>query len=291
MLEKCYFDPARNSATAPRNDDAAEIIRMENVKRWVSHSGMSDTGRHAAAVAELPIGIHALSSVVQGLIIHSDWLDAYGVEESRFNRVSRETLPIAERLRLVFEGDARSLIVRRAPEQRTVGTCRDFSLMLCAFLRSKGIAARLRCGFANYLAEGWEDHWVAEYWDDMTQQWRLSDAQLDEVLKEKCRIAFDPSDTPRHQFMTAGQAWLACRAGTCDPDCFGHGAVKGLWFVKVNVVRDHYAVNNRETSAWDGWRAALTGKRVVSDQDRELLDSIAARPEQPIIAIDPIWPK
>lgn len=262
---------------------------MENVDRWISHSAMSDTGRHHTAVAGLPSGIGALNSVVQGLIIHTDWLDAYGVQESQFDRISRETLPVADRLGLVLERDPSGFTAGRPPALRTVGTCRDFALMLCGFLRSKGISARLRCGFADYFGEGWEDHWVCEYWDERTLQWRLSDAQIDELLKAKCNIGFDPSDTPRQQFMTAGQAWMACRAGKFDPDRFGHGAVKGLWFTGVNVVRDHYAINNRETSAWDSWRAAPETKRVVSDRDGALLDKLAACPEQPIIEVIPDW--
>jgi hypothetical protein len=59
--------------------------------------------------------------------------------------------------------------------------------------------------------------------------------------------------------------------------------------VKVNVVRDHYAINNRETSAWDGWRAALHPEQVVSEQDWALLDNIAACPEQPMAEISPDW--
>jgi Transglutaminase-like superfamily len=133
---------------------------MESIERWTSQSAMSDIGRHGAAVAELPSGAGALSAVVQGVVIHTDWLSAYGVDESQFDRVSRETLPVAERLSLVLGRDAPALRIGRSPAQRTVGTCRDFALMLCAFLRSKGIAARLRCGFADYLGDGWEDHWV-----------------------------------------------------------------------------------------------------------------------------------
>lgn len=263
---------------------------MENVERWISHSPMSDTRRHSSAVAELSSSVNALNGVVQGVIIHTDWLGAYGVDESRFDGVSRETLPVAERLALILDSDARALAVRRTPALRTVGTCRDFALMLCAFLRGKGIPARLRCGFADYLTDGWEDHWVCEYWDRETQCWRLSDAQIDEVLKEKRKIAFDPADTPRQLFMTAGQAWMACRSGKCDPDRFGHGATKGLWFMKVNLVRDHYAINNRETSAWDAWRAAPKSKRVVSDQDWALLDNIASCPEQTLADLNPDWP-
>lgn len=267
-----------------------ETPSMENVERWMRHSAMSDTGRHDAVVAELPSDIGTLNGVVQGIIIHTDWLSAYGVDDAQFDRVSRDTLPVAERLTLALEYDPRAFIVRRPPARRTVGTCRDFALMLCGFLRSKKISARVRCGFANYFGDGWEDHWVCEYWDPQTQIWRLSDAQLDEVLREKCKVAFDPADLPRGSFMTAGQAWMACRSHECDSDSFGHGEVKGLWFAKVNTVRDHYAVNNREISAWDGWRAAPASKRAVSVSDCAWLDGIAARPEQPIIDVSPDWP-
>jgi hypothetical protein len=263
---------------------------MENLERWVRHSAMSDTTRYGAAVTALPSGIGALNGVVQGVIIHSDWLGAYGVAESDFARVSRETLPVVERLAHVLDGDARALTERRPPAQRSVGTCRDFALMLCAFLRSQAIPARLRCGFAGYLIDdGWEDHWVCEYWDRRTQCWRLSDAQMDEVLSERRRISFDPSDTPRHLFVTAGQAWAACRSGECDPDRFGHGAAKGWWFAGVNVVRDHFAINNRETSEWDTWRAAPKSKRVIADSDWALLDDLAGRPEQPVADLNPDW--
>lgn len=263
---------------------------MEDVARWTGHSAMTDLGRYDALVAELPSRVDALSGVVQGVLIHTDWLDAYGVDISEFDGASRNTLPIAERLSLVLERDARAIPVARPPARRTVGTCRDFALMLCAFLRGKGIAARLRCGFADYLTDGWEDHWVCEYWDRDALAWRLADAQMDEVLRTQCRIAFDPADVPGRAFMTAGQAWTACRAGKCDPDRIGHGALRGLWFVKVNVVRDHYAINNREISAWDSWRGAPASRRVVSDADIALLDSLAIRPEQPVVEVAPDWP-
>ncbi len=55
---------------------------MENIERWISHSAMSDTGRHAAAVAELPIRRwRPQSDSCRVVIIHTDWLKAYGVDE------------------------------------------------------------------------------------------------------------------------------------------------------------------------------------------------------------------
>src|ERR1700710_2122443 len=138
---------------------------MENVERWIRHSAMSDTGGHDAAIGEMPTDIGGFNAIVQGFIIHTEWLGAYGVDAAAFATLSRDTLPAADRLALVLKGDARPLVVRRSPEKRTVGTCRDYALVLCGLLRSKGVSARLRCGFANYLGDGWEDHWVCEYWD------------------------------------------------------------------------------------------------------------------------------
>lgn len=160
--------------------------------------------------------------------------------------------------------------------------------MLSSFLRSKGIPSRVRCGFANYFNNRWENHWVCEYWDQQAQTWCLSDPQIDGLLKDRCRIEFDPKDVPRYAFVTAGQAWLAFRGSWSDPNRFGHGEITGSWFIKVNVLRDHYAVNGHETSAWDGWRAAALPKRVV-DQHIALLDDLAARPEQQLVEMVPDW--
>ena len=33
------------------------------------------------------------------------------------------------------------------PERRFVGNCRHFTVLLCAFLRARGVPARARCGF------------------------------------------------------------------------------------------------------------------------------------------------
>lgn len=79
--------------------------------------------------------------------------------------VSRETLPVAQRLTRILEHNACPSRISRSPDSREIGTCRDLALMLCSMPRGKGIAARPRCGFASYFNAGWEDHWVCEYWD------------------------------------------------------------------------------------------------------------------------------
>jgi Transglutaminase-like superfamily len=257
--------------------------------RWAGHTRMSHPGKHALLVADLPAGVGALISVVQGLLIHSDWLDAYPIEKERFSGMSRETLPIADRLSRILENSALPLHVTRPPCDRSVGTCRDYALMLCSLLRSHEVPARLRCGFASYFGERWEDHWVCEYWDSAAATWRLGDAQLDDTLRDRLAIPFDHADVPRGSFVAAGQAWRECRAGQADPERFGCGAVAGMWFLKVNVLRDHGALNNRETSPWDGWRDAPPARRRVGAAEMPLLDRVAADPAGAFVDAGPDW--
>ena len=262
---------------------------MAEVARWAAQSAMSDPEEFAEMVGQLPAGASALSKIIQGVLIHLAYLSAYGLDEGAYAERSRETLPVAERLRRIFEIDRAPLEIARPPAKRSLSTCRDFALMICALLRAGGAPARLRCGFAAYLGAAWEDHWLCEYWDASAALWRLADAQLDDRLCARLQIAFDPSDVPRGSFLTAGEAWADCRTGRREAANFGQSPTFGLWFMHVNVVRDHYALNNRETSSWDGWRAAPGPRRIIAPEDFARLDALADRPESPLTKMTPRW--
>jgi hypothetical protein len=219
------------------------VRSMENAERWIKHNLMSDPAGHIDLVAELPSDISALDRTVQGLLVYSDWLAAYGLDNADYRTVSRNTLPVAgcrSTRRYPRKRPARfaSRAATRQARGRDLSKFRAHAVRLSAQQRRR---RQVRCGFADYLGTAWEDHWVCEYWEGHAQQWRLSDAQLDSLIAAKCQIDFDPADEPRHVFMTAGEAWLACRDGKLDPRHFGHGNVTGSWFIKINVIRDHSA--------------------------------------------------
>jgi hypothetical protein len=44
---------------------------------------MTDPGERAPLVSDLPSSVGGLINVVQGLLIHVDWLDAYPVDKGR----------------------------------------------------------------------------------------------------------------------------------------------------------------------------------------------------------------
>jgi len=244
---------------------------MVDLAYYGSHGPLSDPGALAFAIDSLPGDVGALVTAVQGLLLHDHYGgELYGEAPSDFVAHSRATLPVVERLAAVLSGNSAPLDHGRPPFERSVGTCRDYALLLCAMLRQHGTPARVRCGFADYFGgPGWEDHWVTEYWLDDANRWALADAQLDEVHRRHLSIAFDTLDMPRDRFRLAWQAWRACRAGA-DPSHYGHGEATGLWFVEVNLVRDLNALAKRETSPWDGWRR-------VRDQDRMFDEARLAR--------------
>lgn len=266
----------------------AAMATMENPDRWRYHGPMSAPGAGSLNFDGLPGDAAALCRIVQGVLIHSDWLTAYGVSEAQFRTVSRETLPLAGRLRQIADLDGSALTTERAPDRRAVGTCRDYALMLCGMLRQQGMPARVRCGFAAYFTREWEDHWICEYWHD--GRWCRADAQLDRIIAPRLDIGFDLADLPDDMFITAGEAWRRCRAGEVDPMDFGHGAqASGMWFVRVNVVRDHHSVNGRETSDWDTWRQATAAHHILSDSECAETDEIAAHPAAPSAGLNPSW--
>lgn len=234
---------------------------------YLRQGPLSDPRHQAAALAALPGEVAALCQAVQGLLLHDYYGPRlYGDPPRRIAEASRATLPVAERLDSILAASAAPLAQARQPFERAVGTCRDFALLLCAALRQRGTPARVRCGFARYFsAEGWEDHWVCEYWRPAEARWALADAELDEAHRRHLGIAFDIADLPRGQFLLACEAWERCRADPGRALDFGHGEARGAWFVLVNLARDLLALAKRETSAWDTWRRWPAAERALDE--------------------------
>lgn len=241
------------------------------------HGALGDPGRHADALHNLDSRAGTLAAIVQGLLIHGDWLELYGLGDADFPDASRTTLPVAQRLDAILAVNASLLTTTRTPTQRSVGTCRDDALMLCALLRTNSVPARVRCGFATYFEPGkFEDHWVCEYWHDARERWALADAQLDEAHCRVLGIGFDTNDLPDGAFVNAGQAWTLFRSSAAKGSDFGHGDATGAWFLRVNLERDLRALQKQETSNWDSWREAPSATRMVDDDGAVRCDEITA---------------
>jgi hypothetical protein len=237
---------------------------MHALDYYAAHGSLTEPGDYAAEFAGLPADLGGHCRYAQGIILHADWAALYGVAE---NGLSRETLPVAKRLKLAK---------RLLPGKKTSGTCRDFALMVCSIQRQRGTPARVRCGFASYFTSNpFEDHWVCEYWDEQKHRWALADAQIDERQRRHLGVDFDTTDLPAGKFLNAGQAWSTWRAGKAEATAFGHGDAMGAWFLRVNLMRDELALRKHEISAWDAWRQLPVEDKVLSAEVLAECDRIA----------------
>ena len=249
----------------------------DDLAYYARQGRFTDPEEYAHLFDGLPAEIPALCHVVQGLVIHFLWAKAYGVEVTDERRPEMEIHRVSRKLEHLAAGDPRSLDTARDARARMLGTCRDFSVMLCGMLRHRGIPARVRCGFATYFqADHYEDHWIVQHWRPAERRWVMVDAQLDALQRDQLHVDFDTTDLPEGKFLPAGRAWQMCRDGEADFEKFGILGMSGRWFIRGNVVRDLLALNKLEVSPWDSWRLAIKDDDALTGAQLVLCDRIAA---------------
>lgn len=247
----------------------------EALAYYATPGPLTDLSAHAALVHALPDGLPDLCRVVQGLVVHPFLAHLYGLASSALRHDELEIRTASDMVNRILALDSRPLVEPRTPDQRVVGNCRHFTVLLCSILRARCVPARARCGFATYFDRSrFIDHWICEVWDE-TRGWYLVDAQLDARQRDALQIPFDPLNVPRTQFLVAGEAWQRCRSRRADPESFGILDLHGLWFVRGNLVRDLAARAKRELLPWDGWGLMAKHDRESEAAELALLDRVA----------------
>jgi len=271
-------------------------VNREALEYYAVSGEVTDLKAHEGFVDWLTDDVSAVFRVVQGLVIHDGWMPSYGVEFNDRQRYDFNTLRMDALLEKALRLSSLNLSIPRPPERRVIGCCREFATLMTAILRAKGIPARSRCGFAAYFDDSpkWEDHWACEYWREDGSRWVLADPQMDPYQESALSLSFSPLDVPRTQYLTGGEAWIACRSGELRPEDFGIGddpatyglpSLYGLWFVRGNLLRDFASLNKVETVpllmrlwrnlSWNSWRLVGSGDDELSSSDLALLDRIA----------------
>jgi hypothetical protein len=250
-------------------------MTQENLLAFYRSPGLfTDLDDFEGEVEGLPCDVAVIARTVQGLLIHEGLIGAYGVSLPA-ERIAEKQLHSSVAILARAMSLASQAIVRpRVPERRVVGVCRHFATLFVAIMRQKGLPARARCGFANYLApDKHVDHWVGEYWNAMEGRWVLVDAQIDDRQRELFRVTLDTLDVPRDRFLVAGDAWRECRNGA-DPMTFGVAGTEmwGLVEVYGDLFQDLAALQNIELLPW-GWYGLATDKSGIGET--ALVDRLA----------------
>jgi hypothetical protein len=249
----------------------------QSVAHYLTHGFITDPGAYGSLLDSVPRDLPALCHIVRGLVVHyhSDALVGCDLPPERFAEV--RTRSVASMLERLGELNPRPLTITRLPECRLIGCCRDAATLVCAVLRHHGVPARVRVGFASYLAPNLSvDHWVVEWWDDERQRWILTDAEQEAPVVGANGSTFDPCDVPRDEFLVAGQAWQASRAGWENASRFGYDPeMTGLGVIRNNLLHDLACLNKMELTPWDFWGLSLTDFEQHTEDDLALLDQVA----------------
>lgn len=248
---------------------------------YTAQTTVTNPGAMTAWLGELPTSLDGLRRVAHELVIHYRGDDAagHGIAYERMAEI--DTRYAAAMLHRLHELDRRPLTVTRAPVNRLVGCCRDFTVLFLTMARHQGIPARARVGFATYFVTGYAvDHEVAEVWDAAERRWRLIDTELSDTHTDpNDGVAVDGLDVPRDRFLVAGRAWLACRNGTADPERFVVDPgleipeTRGWRQVRHDLLHDLARLNRQELLLWDVW--GLSEIEELSAPEEQLIDEIA----------------
>jgi Transglutaminase-like superfamily len=264
-----------------RADSAAVSLFPPSVRAYLLQSRFTAPGAHASLLEGLPRDVRALSSVVQGLLVHyrNPDLVSARVPKRRFREVNTRYVDLM--MEHLLKLDPRPFREPRPVERRLIGCCRDFATLFVSMARHQGIPARIRVGFANYFAHAparfWIDHTIAEYWDVQRPGWHLVDPEQSESFVKENRIDFDPAEVPWGRFIVGGQAWEMCRNSGVDADNFcvqPDGPPRGLWFVRSRLLLDLAALNREELLLWDSWSATAPDAPLTA-RDLRTLDRMA----------------
>lgn len=240
------------------------------------HSAFSDPGRHHGLVSALSDDPAELSAVARNVIVH---YRASGHELPAETQADVNSRWLETMLTVDQRRHPSPLHEPRDVLQRVQGCCRDHTLFCVGALRTHGIPARSRVGYAGYFIDGWHhDHVVVEAWLD--DRWQRFDSELEDASAS----VPDPLDMGHREldssgFVTAAQAWLGYRRGDLDPSTYGVDPdlplFSGERFVFDEVL---YEIAHRfgdELLLWDGWGRIGEPGEPVSDTDGAWLDPIA----------------
>lgn len=226
----------------------------------------TDLGLYTNFAKRLPDDIEELCLLLRNQIIHP--FDLKDEEERNNPNSFYGDMTKVPKTSLIFENDLfptaigmLAELLRRNPnftierkiEDKIHVCCRETSILLIAILKAKNISARTRCGFTYSVSEieGAGDHWLVEYYDELSKRWVLVDPTMcyDKETLEYFEIDYSLIDMPRNKFIFAAEAYLGLRNGrykTEDIYCFSNPKIFGVKAAIDELFYDFHSLMNDE---------------------------------------------
>jgi Transglutaminase-like superfamily len=241
---------------------------------YASHSSYSEPGPYRETLVRGGIEPKSIARWIGSFMQHPRGPESQARGFKPEQTADLELRSIAEILSVAVK---RNLLEGDCIQHKVGGLCRDFALLAVSGFRERGIPARLRVGFADYLVPGhWEDHWLCEWHDGM--RWNRLDVEFAAIDG----VSFDTFDVPAERFLTASKAWFRIREEPEIAAQFGVSSLDlgGEWFVAGSLFREIAALRRLELKPWDYWGQSEHLFRVSSEWSQQawtMLDQLASR--------------
>lgn len=255
---------------------------INQINYYKEHSYMTDIKEHQDFIGKLPKDVFELSKLIQNALLHNHVQHLYKVTSNE--TLTKEELPLRSMNEMIQGFKHRGMLNlhdQRVPDERLLGICRDYSVMLTSLLREIGVAARARCGFASYLEQGkYVDHWVCEYFDESQSKWIKFDAQIDDLQKTMFESAIGKSIDFTHvndeEFIIAAKAWQMARNNEVDAELFGILDWWGYDYLICNLILDINSLLKVPLEPWDMWEGYKSMPyNQLTKEDKLVLDEVA----------------
>ena len=257
---------------------------MTDDDAYARHTPVTSPGPHAALLRALPDDPHDLVPLLQNVLVHHSRVDGFAAGTGRPDD-GTEVRPVRALLDRIDALDDRPWDAPRPDGHRLVVDCRSIAVVMCAVLREHGVPARVRFGFAGYLAPThWQSHVICEHADAIRGTadggWTRTDPDLG---RHRVGVA---------EFVDAGQAWAAAPADV-DLPRYGYGpALRGRWAVRWELTRDLAALTGFEPLTSDVWGLVATlpeDDPAAADDAFARVAGARSRSERLALAADPAF--
>ncbi len=241
------------------------LSKNEAMNFYTRYGKNTDPGEFAYLYAGLPESLEDLCKLSKKQLIHPAEVEKYAavLPEGR-TREDADFYSVNDMLAELVRRNPQGLTRERAPAERLVLSCRFHAMLLASMMKSRGIPARVRVGFAGYLApESGKhyDHWITEIWNERESRWMFVDPDVQRI--------------DLNEFELARDVWLDAKAGKVDPQKYGFHVWWGREYIVGNLCHDMFANLNNELIYWQGPNLFYKDVEQLSAEDTAFVDRLA----------------
>lgn len=286
------------------------MMNNERIEFYKNTSPYTELGPYKDFAKSLPNDITELCYLLRMQIIHPSAFKKEEIRNSKncfwgnMTEISEKALIREDDILPTAIGMLAELLrknanfkVNRQAKDKIFVTCRGIAILLTAILKTKGIPARVRSGFAEYPSNDgvYWDHWITEYYNFDKKNWILVDADC--CCNDS--IDFDIYNIPKNKFISSAEIWLKFRKNNLDSMKIGHahyGMNKNecVELLTTALIYDFHCLMNDEIIYLHYPKYFKDKQFQLDENDFQKLDHLATlmlNPDKNFFLLQEIWNK